>query len=276
MIDSGSSRRPPRKNQPHVAKDRRQTGQAENFIRQDERMETGQRKRLLHIAGFSAVTALFKRRPESVLRLLYEDRLAPRVGEFCAMLSKQRRPYRIVPADELTKIAGTVLHGGIVAVAEAQPMLAFNPVRAGSWAKEGENLFILDGIGNPHNLGAIARSLAFFGFHRLAVSDNSVQAGLSDAAYRVAEGGLDCLGVYRIKDLPATLQRIKPAYRIIGTALGAQSLSLDKVKDLSGPVALILVAQCISNRSHSGSRISPAELISARFRQKKTRQRRVK
>jgi RNA methyltransferase, TrmH family len=89
---------------------------------------------------------------------------------------------------------------------------------AARWASAGETLLILDGIGNPHNLGAIARSAAFFGLKRLALSDHLAQALPSDAAYRIAEGGLEHLALYRAAGLPALLHRLARDFRIIGTA----------------------------------------------------------
>jgi TrmH RNA methyltransferase len=199
-----------------------------------------ERERVLRVAGLPAVAALFKRSPERVLRFFYEDRLVPEVGEFCSKLAKLHRPYRKVEAEELAKIAGTVLHGGVVAVAEPNPVQPFDPAEAQRWAAAHQPLVVLDGIGNPHNLGAIARTLAFFGFERLVISDHPGQAGLSDAAYRVAEGGLDCLAVYRAAHLPAALKRLKPDYRVVGTALARTGLPLEALRDDPRPVALVL------------------------------------
>lgn len=197
-------------------------------------------ERLLRIAGLPAVAALFKSSPERVLRLFYEDRLVPEVGRLCSLMAKLRRPYRCVDTAELTKIAGTALHGGLVAIAKPRPVESFDPVKAQQWAASRQALIVLDGIGNPHNLGAIARTLAFFGFERLVMSDHPEQAGLSDAAYRVAQGGLDALEVYRATQLPAMLQALKPAYRVIGTALTRHGLPLETVGDDPRPVALVL------------------------------------
>lgn len=166
--------------------------------------------------------------------------MVPQVGEFCAWLAKLHRPYRKVEAEELAKIAGTVLHGGVVAVAEPRPERPFAPAEAQRWAAAAEPLVILDGIGNPHNVGAIARTLAFFGFRRLVISGHPGQAGLSDAAYRVAEGGLDALEVYRAPDLPNALRQLKPAYRVVGTALARAGLPLEALRDDPRPVALVL------------------------------------
>jgi TrmH RNA methyltransferase len=194
----------------------------------------------LRIAGLPAVAALFRREPERVLRLFYEDRMVPKVGDFCARLARLRRPYRLVDADELARVAGTVLHGGVVAVAEPRAVPAFDPEEARAWARSGQPLFVLDGIGNPHNLGAIARTLAFLGFRHLVLSDHPAQAGLSEAAYRVAEGGLEYLDIRRAERLPTALRRIAGDYRVIGTALGRGGTPLEALSGDPRPAALVL------------------------------------
>ena len=196
-------------------------------------------ERTLRIAGLPAVEALFRRHPERVLRLFYEDRMVPKVGDFCRHLAELRRPYRLLEAEELARVAGTVLHGGIVAVTEAPtiPFLDWTAVRA--FAAAGQPLVVLDGVGNPHNLGAIARTLAFLGFRHLLISDHPAQAGLSDAAYRVAEGGLEYLTVHRATQLPEVLRRLSGLYRVVGTALG-KGLAPEALGPDARPVALVL------------------------------------
>jgi TrmH RNA methyltransferase len=98
-------------------------------------------------------------------------------------------------------------------------------------------LLILDGVGNPHNLGAIARSAAFFGLARIVLADRPDQTLPSDAAYRVAEGGLEHLELCRTR-LPAALHELRRAYRIVGASLAGGSAAIDPTHDY--PVALIL------------------------------------
>jgi TrmH RNA methyltransferase len=112
------------------------------------------------------------------------------------------------------------MHGGVVALAKPRPVIAFDAEEACTWADAAPLLVILDGIGNPHNLGAIARTAAFLGIDRLVISDDPAQAGPSDAAYRVAEGGLEYVQLFRASNLPAALRTLKQGYRIVGTALG--------------------------------------------------------
>lgn len=176
-------------------------------------------RQLLRVCGMAAVSALFERDPRRVERLFFEDRVKDEVGSFCRTLARARKPYRQLDKAELARVAGTPLHGGVVAVAAPQRLADFDRSAARIWAQNGKPLLILDGIGNPHNLGAIARSAAFFGLERMVLADRPAQALPSDASYRVAEGGLEQLALHRAP-LPAALFELRPAYRVIGTALG--------------------------------------------------------
>lgn len=166
------------------------------------------------ICGPAAVAALFAARPDAVLRLFYMPTRRREAGGFCKLLAAVRKPYREVPAEELARIAGTTHHGGMVAIAAARsvPDLAapFPPALLGARV-----LPVLDGIGNPHNLGAIARSAAFFGCTGLLMSGDPRQAGLSDAAYRTAEGGLEHLAVHRAPNLGVALRAMAPRFTTV-------------------------------------------------------------
>lgn len=183
------------------------------------------------------MAALFERDPERVERLFFEPRLRGVAGGFCAALAAVHKPYREVEPAELARVAGTVLHGGIAAIARPRPLAALDPSVAPSWARGGKPILVLDGIGNPHNLGAIVRTAAFFGIERILLADRSDQALPSDASYRVAEGGLEYITLYRAS-LPKALRDLAAWYRVIGTALGrgVDPAKLDKDK----PAAIVL------------------------------------
>lgn len=191
----------------------------------DRRSEisTKHERGLQRICGLAAVRALFERDPGRVERLFFEDGMKREIGPFCETLARARKPYRHVDKAELARIAGTIPHGGVVAIARPRPVRDLDLGLARHWAEDGKPLLILDGIGNPHNLGAIVRTAAFFGLERIILSDRTEQALPSDASFRVAEGGFEYLNLYRAV-LPAALDELRGAYRIIGTAPGRRAL----------------------------------------------------
>lgn len=174
----------------------------------------------VRICGLPAVAALFARAPERIERLFFLPDLRVETEPMCNALAAAHKPFRQVAADELAKVAGSVMHGGVVAVSRPEPVLPFDTAEALQWAKDMPFLLALDGVSNPQNLGAIARTAAFFGLDRMVLSDHPMQAGPSDAAHRVAEGGLEWVRLYRAQRFPAALKRMSSAFRIVGTALG--------------------------------------------------------
>ena len=187
------------------------------------------------ICGLNAVTAVFAKRPNDVLRLYYTTHQRAYVGKFCSQMAEAKRPYRMLEAPEMEKAAGTNHHGGIAVVTKLRIPAIFdinNPIR-------GKMLLVLDGIGNPHNLGAIARSAAFFGVPAMLIGEGPGNAMPSDAAYRTAEGGMEYLDLYRTRDIPAALNAMAAHYRPVAAALTHDAISVDVVPT-DRPIALIL------------------------------------
>ena len=187
------------------------------------------------ICGLNAVAALFARRIGDVNRLYYTAEVKEAAGPLCAELARMRRPYRLLPDDEMQRAAGTLHHGGICALCTPREVALME------WQTPPKHklILVLDGIGNPHNLGAIARSAAFFGAGALVLNERPEQAMPSDAAYRVSEGALEHLELYRTRSLRKALLALDPWYRTIaatldGDAVPPAALPRDR------PVALVL------------------------------------
>jgi RNA methyltransferase, TrmH family len=196
-------------------------------------------RKLLRIAGLPAVAALFAVAPNRVERLFFDARLKPEVSPFCAELARQRKPYREVEAEDLARLAGSVLHGGLLALAQPRPVPAFDAAQAATWAPAGRPLLMLDGIGNPHNLGAIVRTAAFFRVPRIVISDHSEQASPSDASYRVAEGGMEYVELFRANNFAQGLRSPRRSHRVIGAA-AEDGKPIASLGASDAPVALVL------------------------------------
>lgn len=173
----------------------------------------------LTICGLAAVRARFQRDAGSILRLYFDYSTGRKLGLMCKALAAARKIYRCVEPAELEKIAGSVHHGGVVAVVAAPALRAPAAGDLRAWAARREPVLALDRIGNAHNLGAIARTAAFFGVRHLLLVDDPAAARPNDAAYRVAEGGLEAVAAWLVPDLGATLADLAAAgYDVVGAA----------------------------------------------------------
>jgi 23S rRNA (guanosine2251-2'-O)-methyltransferase len=99
-------------------------------------------------------------------------------------------------------------------------------------------LLILDGVTDPHNLGACLRSADAAGAHAvIAPKDNAV--GLTPVAVKVASGAAESVPFVQVTNLARTLDRIKErGIWLIGTADDADATLYET--DLQGPLALVL------------------------------------
>lgn len=194
----------------------------------------------LHVCGWQAVSTLFARNPGDIRRLFFDPSTGKRTGEFCSYLAQHKRVYRQVPAEELEKVAGTVHHGGIVAVIAERPIKRVTREVVEGWVRTRAPLLLLDRVSNANNVGAIARTAAFFGVKAIIVPDHPSQALPGDAAYRVAEGGMEFLDFYRVPALTEFCQELKRHYFVVGTSLTGNQLAPSAVKaraSASGPAA---------------------------------------
>ncbi|MDE3084085.1 MAG: RNA methyltransferase, partial [Verrucomicrobiota bacterium] len=173
----------------------------------------------LVICGLAAVRARFSRDASSIRRLYFDYATGRKIGVMCKALAAAKKIYRCVEPAELEKVAGTVHHGGIVAVVDAPKLRAPTESEMRAWAARREPLLLLDRIGNAHNLGAIARTAAFFGAAVLVLPEHPQAALPNDAAYRVAEGGMEHLKFFQVKNLAQFCRELAAAgYEIVGAA----------------------------------------------------------
>ena len=129
-------------------------------------------------------------------------------------------------------------HQGMLAYVAAVPYVALGDILATAAAK-GEDLFLilLDGITDPHNLGAIVRSAECAGAHGVVIPERRA-AGLTPAAAKAAAGALNHMPIARVKNLNRAIEELKAAgVWVVGTAMDGENAL---TADLTGPVALVI------------------------------------
>jgi 23S rRNA (guanosine2251-2'-O)-methyltransferase len=145
------------------------------------------------------------------------------------------------PVDDrrLAEMAGSDRHQGVLALVDQTiPHVTLDDVLEGD--NTGRLLLVLDGVTDPHNLGACLRSADAFGVDAVVIpKDRAV--GLNATVAKAASGAADTVPVITVTNLVRALRQMKEAgVWIVGADAGGESL-FDA--DLSGPVAWVLGAE---------------------------------
>jgi 23S rRNA (guanosine2251-2'-O)-methyltransferase len=194
-----------------------------------------------YLTGFHAVTARLRQHPDSV-RAIYvvavrQDRRARELIE-----RAEDAGVAVHPVDDkrLDAIAGGGPAPGVVAEVDATlPYRTLDDVLEG--LDEPPLLLVLDGVTDPHNLGACLRSADAFGAHAVIVpKDRAV--GLNATVAKAASGAADTVPVITVTNLARTLRDLKDrgVWLAGAEAGGAENLF---EADLSGPLAWVLGAE---------------------------------
>jgi TrmH RNA methyltransferase len=170
----------------------------------------------LRLHGFNAIQAVFAHRPEALRKLYLAEERIPQLQPMLRWCVDHRIGYRVVPEDDLRKLASSSHHEGVVADVLRQP-----PLDLADWLRDlapGPQCALwLDGVGNPHNLGAILRSAAHFGAAAVLLPRNSPLA-LSGAAARVAEGAAEAVDILRLdRQETAVTQLHEAGFTLVAT-----------------------------------------------------------
>lgn len=163
----------------------------------------------VRLYGLNAVQAVFERRPQAIRKLYLLQSRIHALRSLLAWCVQHRVGYRVVDEADLERLAASAHHEGVVAdVLKVEPApladwLAASPAAAPTLA------IWLDGVGNPHNFGAILRSAAHFGAAVLLPAGSPL--ALSGAAARVAEGGAEAVPLVRLPESGTALAQLRAA-----------------------------------------------------------------
>ncbi|MBI2374733.1 MAG: rRNA methyltransferase [Deltaproteobacteria bacterium] len=171
----------------------------------------------VRVLGFNAVRAVLARRADDVMKLYLTEERLDDVREGLGHLARLRRGYEVVEPAELDRIADSVHHEGLVAwVREARPAdpAAILDTRGPA------AVLVMEGVSNPHNVGAMLRTAAHFGA-RLAMTNDP--RGLTGAARRTAEGGAEWVEIATYGDLDAVLDSFEATgFEVVATSSHAK------------------------------------------------------
>jgi 23S rRNA (guanosine2251-2'-O)-methyltransferase len=194
------------------------------------------------IFGFHTVLARLRADPKSVLEVfLDEARKDARAKDFAAQVERAGARLMRVPAARLEGMAGGGRHQGVVArvVANTQKQTLEELLEG---LQVPPLLLVLDGITDPHNLGACLRVANAAGAHAV-IAPKDHAAGINATVSKVASGAAEITPYFMVTNLARTLADLKDRnIWVVGTDASASS-DLFSVKDLPNSIAWVLGAE---------------------------------
>ena len=190
--------------------------------------------------GFHAVTARLRTRADSVQALYATGgRQDARMRDLVERATAAGVAVHVVDEARLADLAGHTRHQGVVAVVDdALPRVTLDDIL--EHPAEPPLLIVLDGVTDPHNLGACLRSADAFGAQAVIVpKDRAV--GVNATVAKAASGAADTVPVIAVTNLARALRDLKErGVWIVGADAAGESL-FDA--DLTGPIAWVLGAE---------------------------------
>jgi 23S rRNA (guanosine2251-2'-O)-methyltransferase len=179
--------------------------------------------RLDTIYGINAVKEAVASRPVDYV-LAVEGHRSPRVEEVIQLARTRGISVRFAPAIAVERAAGTPQHQNVVAFCAAK---AYDDLETLVSASPQPLIVVLDGVEDPANLGAVARTAVAAGAAGIVVPERRA-ARLTPAVARTAAGALEHLKVARVTNLTRTLNELKERNLwVFGFEAAAQKSYLD-------------------------------------------------
>ena len=186
--------------------------------------------------GLNACLAVFAKRPEAIRKVWLVETRIPKLKQVLAFCVKQRIGYTVVGDEDLERLSGSAHHEGVCFAVLPAAELSLS-----AWLRElppGPTVALwLDGVGNPHNFGAILRSAAHFGVAGVLLPKDS-ELSLSGAAARIAEGAAEQVPMLRLGHTDNAIAQLQSAGFVLAATVvrGGSALYSAKI-----PERLVLV-----------------------------------
>lgn len=196
------------------------------------------------IYGLHSVQAYLDRHPEGILEVFL---LKGRDDERLNKLVKGLRPLGLTlqwrERGQLDELAGDSHHQGVVARVREQAPGDENDLVAYLDSLDAPPfLLLLDGVTDPHNLGACMRSADAAGVHAV-ITPRDKSASITPVVRKVAVGAADSLPFFQVTNLARTMEMLKErGIWLMGTALEEEAKSLYDVA-LTGPIGIVMGAE---------------------------------
>lgn len=194
------------------------------------------------VFGLHAVLSVLQNNPKSVIKVLLSDaRDDKRLSEIESLANSRHIEVQRVSTKELQSLSSRARHQGAVAQCRAREVMSEPQMLQHIMALEKALVLVLDGVTDPHNLGAVLRTADAAGVDVVIVPRNG-SAGLSAVVRKVASGAAETMPFCPVANLARTLGELKELGVWFYGASDAADTNYTAV-DYRGSVGLILGAE---------------------------------
>lgn len=197
----------------------------------------GNDKEVELLFGRHAVREALRARRRPLLRLLMA-RQDHQSADIVRLARAARVPVYIEPRSALDRLVPYARHQGIIGLISAKRYVEIEEVLAYAKARnEPSCIVVLDGIEDPHNLGAVLRTAEAAGVHGVFVPDRRA-VGLTNSVAKVSAGALEYLRVGRTENVSKFIKKLQvEGAWVYGVTPQAKKIYTDL--DMKGPIALV-------------------------------------
>jgi 23S rRNA (guanosine2251-2'-O)-methyltransferase len=172
--------------------------------------------------------------------LIAKGRQDSRIEEIVQLARQRGISVRFEDRSQLDRLASTREHQGVVAMAAARAAATLEDILARANQSKGQIglVVLLDGVEDPHNLGAVIRTALAAGAHGVVIPERRA-AGLTDAVARASAGALAHLPVARVTNLARSMEELKEAgYWLVGLDENAEKNYTEV--DYTSPTGIVM------------------------------------
>jgi len=193
-----------------------------------------------YLYGINPVKEGLRGRRRPIELFVDEQAGGKRIEEVLALAKDLDVPVRQRRRQDLDRLAGLPHHQGLVMSMEPFPYTEFEDLVA-DWQVSGQDGFfvLLDGITDPHNLGAILRNADAAGCQGVVITKDR-SCGITNVVDKASAGAVEHLAVCQVVNLARAIETLKKAgFWVYGLAAGEEAQPLFKA-NLTGHLALIV------------------------------------
>jgi len=172
--------------------------------------------------------------------VIAKGRQDSRIEDIVQLARERGIPVRFEDRAQLDRLANSRDHQGVVAVAAVRQAATLEDILANANQSKGQPglIVLLDGVEDPHNLGAIIRTVLASGAHGVVIPERRA-AGLTDTVARASAGALAHLLIAKVTNLARSMEELKEAgYWLVGLDENAEK-SYTEV-DYTSPTAIVM------------------------------------